>query len=413
MRLGSVLSFGLSRDAALMLWAMFFTMAAWGFSDTLRPIYVESLGASPALVGVVLGFGQGLRIIFLFVGGMPTDRVSTRLLIAGSRSLVVVYPIIFVLATDWWHLLPAFFFGAASNMAWPAVSKVIADSSDDASRTRAFLLIYSIAPSVALLLTPAAGGWLAEEFGLRTIFIATAIGLAIAVLFFGLARPVTAPKPADGSGGYRDVLKERPVVLLCVVKFLLVFVLMLGTTLVPNYLEDIHAVPIGTIGQFGSLFAVGAVGIGLLATRLRWFRRPTVGMLAAAGFGPLMFGLLIGGDTAWLFGLAYVIFGGYYIASDLVNPAVGEVAPEHLRTSSFGLLEVFAALGMTAAPFAAGFLYGVDPRLPLWVSLGGSLIMLGVVYWCHRYVENVSQQLPLPEAGAATSGYPAQDSSSG
>ncbi|HCG28870.1 MAG TPA: hypothetical protein DEU95_03805, partial [Chloroflexi bacterium] len=117
---------------------------------------------------------------------------------------------------------------AAGNIAFPAISKVVADSSDDRTRTRAFTLIYTVGPSVATLLSPSLGGVLADTVSLRSIFFAGAVGQLVAVLFFSRLRPVESSDAAQSGGSYRAALAYRPVALLTGFFLLMLLVLTTG-----------------------------------------------------------------------------------------------------------------------------------------------------------------------------------------
>ncbi len=80
---------------------------------------------------------------------------------------------------------------------------------------------------------------------------------------------------------------------------------------------------------------------------------------------------------------------------------VGEVTPAHLRTRAFALLEVAYSAGIMLAGFASGLLYGVNPALPLWLALAGSLLVVGATLAVRRSVlawqagQIVGQTIPL------------------
>jgi MFS family permease len=383
--MGSRLRFGLQGNALLIFWAMFCTQAAWGFSDRFRPLFVESLGAGPALVGIVIGSGELLRLLGLALAGPLNDRLPTRLLIAGGRGVIVVVPLIYVFAQEWWQLIPALLIGAFANVAWPAVSRVLAEATDTANRARAFVLIYSVAPGAALLLSPLIGGLVAEAVSMRAIFLMTSIGLAGAAFFFWLIRPVELPRSEQPAATtYRDVLRERPIMLLCGLQALLMFTMWTGLTLAPNYLQDLHDVSLRTIGQLGSVLAVGSIGAAIAISRVGWLRQTTNAMLATVAFTPLVFALLLGGSAAWAFAAAYLLWGVAAVATQMFYAAVSEVTPDALRTRAFAVLEVLGGGAIALAGFAAGGLYRIDPELPLWVGLVGSVGLIVAVLAARR-----------------------------
>jgi MFS family permease len=368
---------------------MFFNEVSWGFIQTLTPLYIESLGASPAIVGLVIGIQGLVRLVFLAPAGILADKINIRKLIVGARTSTAVGILIFGLAPSWVWLFPGIVIQSVGNIAFPAISKVIADSSDDRTRTRAFTLIYTVGPSTALLLSPAFGGVLADVVSLRSIFIAGAIAQAIAVVFFTRLRPVEYHGAQVASAGYREVLRYRPVVVVCGMFLGLLLVLTTGFTLVPNYLEDVHGIGVGTIGQFGSLFAVGSVLLGILIARVKFFSKPLNALLLTTLLCPVGFLLLIGGSATAVFGLAFVCRGGYLVSWGLIYAALGEVTPERLRSRSFALAEVLGGVGFAIAPFVAGALYEVGPRVPLVVATIGVIPLVIIILAVRAYVHRM------------------------
>jgi MFS family permease len=382
---------GLGHNNLMIFWAMLFNEASFGFYQTLTPIYIESLGASPGIVGLVIGIGGLTRLIFLAPGGWAADKIPLRKLIVTGRSLTILGILLYGLAPTWWALFPAILVMSAGNIVWPSVSKVIADSTDSRGRTRAFTLIYTVGPSIALLLSPSLGGLLADGVSLRSIFFAAAIAQLGSVLLFSRLRPVehTGEEHTE-SVGFRTVLRYRPVVAVCGLFLALLLVLTTGYTLVPNYLEDEHGVGIGTIGQFGSIFALGSILLGVLIAKVKHFSPPLNALILTTSMSPIAFLLLLGGGNTWVFGLAFLFRGGYFVSWGLIYAILGEVSPERLRSRSFALAEVLGGFGFGIAPFIAGALYEIEPTLPLLAALLAiPPLMLGILL-VRRYVHGLT-----------------------
>jgi MFS family permease len=367
---------------------MLFNELAIGFYQTLNPLYIESLGASPGLVGAVIGIQGLVRLIFLVPAGWIADRIPMRTLIAGGRSMTVLGLVLYGLAQEWWQLLPAILIMSVGNVSFPVISKAIADASDDATRTRAFTLIYTVGPSSALLVSPLLAGPLADAVALRAIYFAAACAGAVSVLFFSRLRPVELPIEDGPGGGYRAVFAFRPVLIVCGIFMALLLVLTSGFTLVPNYLQDVHGVGISTIGQFGSIFALGSVILGVVISRVPALSRPWNALLLTTLLCPVAFLLFYFGGDVWVFGLGFLFRGGYLVAWSLIYAALGEVTPERLRSRAFALSEVLGGTGFAIAPFIAGALYEVDPTLPLLAATAATVPLLIAMVIVRRYVTN-------------------------
>jgi DHA1 family bicyclomycin/chloramphenicol resistance-like MFS transporter len=382
--LGRWLRVGLAGNAALLFWAVFFLQAAFGTSDRFKALYIESLGAKPALVGVLLGIGEAIRLAFLIASGPLSDRISPRLLI-NCRWLAVANALVFLLAWRWWQLFPAFVFQATANLAWPSVSRVIDESGDETSRAHRFLMIYTIAASVPLLVMPLVGGALAEAFGLRSVFVVLTVGLIVSGGFFFRVRP-TGRAIRTPHGGYLAVLRHRPTALLSGLAVAGLFSANLGLTLAANFLHNERGFSVGAIGAFGTLVAAGGIISGLAVSRVRRLGRSLNGTLLTFAVLPAVFALLLGGRTLGVVGAAYLCWGVASVAQQTFFGAVGEVTPAHLRTRAFASLEVAFSTGMMLAGFAAGALYSLNPALPLWLALAGSILIVGATFAVRRSV---------------------------
>ena len=375
---------GLGHNNLFFFWAMLFNEASFGFYQTLLPLYIQSLGASPGVVGLVIGVSGIARLFALAPAGLIADRVPLRRLIVGARSLTVIGILLYAVAQTWWQLFPAIALVAAGNVAFPAISTVIADSTNDRTRTRAFTLIFTIGPSIALLVSPSIGGLLASFVSLRAIFLAAATTQTIAVLFFARVQPPPHRPGRHETASYRAALSYRPVLLVCGLMFVLLLVLTTGVTLVPNYLEDQKGLSIGTIGQFGSLIAVCSVSLGIIIGKTRRLTRPLNALLLTTALCPLGFLLFLVGNSTWVFALAYFLRGGYMVSWGLFYPLLGEVTPERLRGRAFALGELLGGAGFALAPFIAGALYELQPELPLLAALVAVAPLLLAILWVRR-----------------------------
>jgi MFS family permease len=333
---------------------------------------------------VLLGVGEAIRLTFLIASGPLSDRISPRLLI-NCRWLAVANALVFLVAWRWWQLFPAFVFQATANLAWPSVSRVIDESGDEASRAHRFLMVYTFAASVPLLVAPLAGGALAEEFGLRSVFVVLTVGLIVSGAFFFRVRPVGRATRTPSSG-YVAVLRHRPTALLSALAVGGMFSANLGLTLAANYLHNERGFSVGAIGAFGTLIAAGGIVSGLAVSRVRRLGRSLNGTLLTFALLPAVFALMLGGRSVGVVGAAYLCWGVASVAQQTFFGAVGEVTPAHLRTRAFALLEVALSTGMMLAGFAAGALYSLNPALPLWLALFASLLVVGATLAVRRSV---------------------------
>lgn len=365
------------RTAWRLFLASLLNEGAIGFFFTLWPLYVASLGASPSEIGLVMGLSGLLRLLFLLPSSWLVDRVPPKLLIAGMRGSAAIGFFACALAQEWWQLFPGIVAVSAGVIAFPALSTVIAGLSPDSEeRTRYFTWIYTVAPSIATILTPAGAGWLAEQWGLRSTLLAAGVATSGAVLvFLTAALPERAPRHA-GEGSFRELIHHRPIVLVAVLMVMTIGGMMLGWVLAPNYLQDVHRISFERIGWLGSVAALGSTALSLAVSRNRWLQDPFNTLFVATAAVTGGFGLLLLGSSFSVFLVAYLLRGGFLVAWSAFYSAFGLVTPERLRSRVFALAEVLGSAGTTVAPLLAGPVYAIEARLPIALGLAVSVLLL-------------------------------------
>lgn len=350
---------------------------AVGFFFTLWPLYIASLGASPPEIGLVIGISGILRLLFLLPSSWLVDRASLRLLVAGMRGLAAVGFLLCAAVREWWQLFPGLLAVNAGVIAFPALSTLIAGlGREGEERTRYFTLIYTVAPSIATIVTPAAAGWLAERWGLRATLIAAGLTTAAAALVFATVRIPPHATVTRGGGSYRELLAERPILLVAGLMVTTIGGMMLGWVLAPNYLQEVHGISLERIGWLGSIAALGSTLLSLGVSRIRWLGDPFHTLLIAVAAVAGGFTLLLLGSDFRIFLVAYLLRGGFLVAWSAFYAVFGVVTREHLRSRVFALAEILGGLGTTVAPFVAGPLYEIDARLPLALGLGLSALLV-------------------------------------
>jgi MFS family permease len=367
----------LGRDNERIFWGILVDEGASGLAWSFLAVYVAALGGSSGQVGLVLGAIGAAQLAALLPSGWLAGHVGTRTVVLGGRGLTLIGLLVLGLAQEWWQVGLGGIVMVVGAIAWPAVSATIAgNAGDGAERTRAFTLCYTVGPSVALLVTPAFGGWLADAVELRAIFVAAALLRAAAIVTLATVNWPPPHRPSARSEApisYRATLAQRPIRLLTALHFATIFCLALGWALAPNYLRDVHDVSFGTLGRLGSLTALGSIALGLLAGRLPGLPAGLMRSLAAVGLSVCAmagaFGLLLAGVGTPAFAAAYLLGGGYAGAWSLFYPAYGEVTPARYRTRAYALAELAPVLGKTLAPFLSGWLYAFRPGAPLAAAL--------------------------------------------
>lgn len=370
---------GLGRENGLAFWGVAAMEAGFASYTLFWPLYIATLGANPAQVGLILGAQGLLRLVVLAPSGYLVDQLPhTRLIVVG-RTVATAGMVLAALLPTWWMLALPVAFLAGGTVAFPAISASIAAAATDAGRARAFTLIYTMGPALATVVAPLLAGQLAETWGTRASLLLGAAFTACSVLFFRRVRPHRAHAPNAARPSYRETLAAPGVRQLCVLQFFTLFILTLGTTLLPNFLRQARGLEFDRLGQLGSLAAVGSIVLGLLVSRQRLARQPLLGITMATACTAAAFLVLLLAQSSWLYVAAFLLRGGYMVAWSLFAAALGAATPGRLRGRAFALSELAGGAGFGFAPFVAGPLYEWRPAAPLAVALYTALPLLIVL----------------------------------
>ncbi len=361
-----------------MFWAMIALEASFASYFSFLPLYVAQLGANPTQVGLIMGFWGVSRLCFLAPSGMLIDRFPAVPLILVTRGLGVVGLLLAAVVPVWWLLPFSLLLTSAANIAFPAISSLIAAGATDTGRARAFTLVYTVGPAAATVIMPLIAGEAAQSISLRVTPLIAAAGAVISIGMFSRLRPTVQPKrEGEIPATYREVLAYIPIRNVCALMAVTLIGMTIGTTLMPNFLHDIHKLDYGRIGQLGSIAAIGSIILGVGFGRIKSLSHPMTGITIAVACTAATFAVLLGAASLPIFMLAYLLRGGYMVAWSLFSAALGDVTPPRLYGRTFAVGEICGGLGMAIAPLLAGPLYNWQPRAPLATAL---VICLPIVF---------------------------------
>jgi MFS family permease len=366
---------GLGRNNGILFWVHLVWGAGFTIQAALWTIFIEDLGATPAQIGLVVGGGAVVRTLLAIPAGILADRFPLKPVIVAMMAVPIFGALSLALATEWWHAL----FGAVlmdlSGVAIPAVSAYVAAASKPEDRTRTMTYIFSMSWLISMTVAPAIGGWLADNYGFRLVYIVGALLFAVGIMMATRIDNVR-PNQASDDGvaavskvGYRDLLKSTGVRIVLAFHLLVPLLVVIGFALLPNFMKDERGVSVATIGVLASVGAVTAFGTSLLVSHWKPLTKPFMGMAFILSIAALSMALMLSFTALPIVALAFMLRMSFSPIWSLMASAVAEVTPERLRGRAYGLCEFVVGIGDTAAPITSGSLYAVDHRLPLGVGL--------------------------------------------
>lgn len=388
------LQFGLPPSLVPVFWSLIFLEAAYGAYMAVWPLWIKALGAPITVVGLVLGSTGVLRLFVLIPSSSIAERFGVRRTVLVSRGISVVTLLTAAAATDWTHLAPMVIGASIGTLAHPLLQSLIAAQSG-AQQMRAFALIVSVGPSIALIIAPLISGAAVAIWGMRAAFVLSAIFTVLAMVFI---RRVVEPEAAGASAkqekrpdvGYRATMGSpiiRTIILLLLVT---VFSLSLGISFIPNFLEDIRGMDPATITSLSAIAAVGSALFGLAVARIRKLQRmPFYTVAIAVGLTAIGFVIFRLSGAIPLIVIAFLCRGGLFSAWAMLAGGIGEFATPAQRTRAFALCEMVGGFALAVGPIVAGPLYSARATLPFDAAFLLALILIPLLIVvqrrAHRY----------------------------
>jgi MFS family permease len=220
------------------------------------------------------------------------------------------------------------------------------------------------------LLFRSVGAWIAEEAGIDIVFFIAAIVFAISAIPIARIKVDLSPKESV-KVDYRPLFRSSRFLAILAFLFATFFIMEVGVVLLPNYLREVAALDLSTIGQLGSLATLGGVVLMSTLGRLKGNR----GLVSVLFSMITSMGLLIlfpvgGGLAAGTF-----LIGSIHAANPILEALIGRTVPVHLSGMAFGLNELIFGIATMFGPIVAGVLYEITPQTPMIFTIGGLVIL--------------------------------------
>jgi MFS family permease len=376
----------------------------------LLPFYAEHFGASPAVVGLLVGTYAFCQLVAGPVLGQISDRVGRKPVLAVSQIGTCAGLLLLAWAPNLALVFAARVLDGLTAGNLSTAQAYIADTTAPKERARAFALI-GIAFGIGFLVGPGASGYLTHHFGFRMPILGAA-GLSFLSILgttfllpggkpeHGHTAPATgaessgADTPAAPGGRRLRVLDwgtyvgyfRRPLLgALLFEFFLFAFAFAMFTSGAALFAErrySIQGVPFGPkeVGYvfmysgFLGIIVQGTLRQGALVRAVREPRLVLLGFLTAA-VGYALLGLSYG-VSSLAAAVTVASFG-----TGVLRPVLTSLVTQHVsRTEQgvvLGLTQSLMSISQIVGPVIAGAL--IDRRLlSEWAFLAGSIMLVGV-----------------------------------
>ena len=371
-----------SRSYLVLMAANFFQSMAAFMSGTTIPLYLDSMGALPSVVGIVVGAFAITALLVRPFAGPAFDSFSRKKLLLGAQSIIAVSLVLYgfsgsVEAMFAARLLHGIGVGCAGPVAMSLVSEYL-----PASRLASGISIYALAQSFAQVIGPALGLWLIEVVGFSATYFIAAGSIAVSVLGIVTLREKPRERPPYqlklGRMFAREAIDKAVVLALfstsfaCVGSYLVLYGSQLGIEGMGVYFTVYALCLLGTRPLFGKMAdrhgAARVLLVGVLCFAASFVLLSQVrslgGLLAvavvgSAGFGacvPLVQSLTLGSVPLERRGAASnTSFTGMDVGM-LVGPVMGGFVVELLHPIVGTQVQAYSAMWLVMlVPLAIAF----------------------------------------------------------
>ena len=408
----------LSKLLWMFLIAMILANTAAQMYGSFLPLYLKSLGASVAQIGLFFTLFQIIPLVLQILGGWISDSLGRLRSIAIGSSVGVLAYVGLLLAPTWqWVFLGQSLDAVTRALIGPSFGAFIAEESSEENRAKVFGLTQSIF-LIVLVIGPPFGGWLVDNFGFKLMLLVSTIIYTLAtILRIIMAKRAAKTEQAATSGKLTiGSLKENLGSMLTIVlsggliTWLLItdgvrdIAFSLTGTYFPIYIEEVGGLTVTQIGLLTSMTGIASMVINFPAGWLADKKGERINIVL--GFIMQFIALLvfIRATTFWSYLVVFVLFG---FGSGIMQPAyqslLSKALPKKLRGTGFGLIQSSLGLFSLPAPYIGGYLYqNISPLLPFRITAWVSLLAV-IPAW-------LKFKLPKPQEQAEDKGSPAESS---
>lgn len=379
------------------------------------PLYLKSLGANVAQIGVFFTISQIVPLLLQILGGWISDSLGRlKSIAAGSVSGVVSY-IALILAPTWgWVFLGEGLNAITRSLVGPSFGAFIAEESQEESRAKVYGLVDTFYTIVAIV-GPPFGGFLVDRYGFKIMLIVAAAIYTIAtVIRVRMARNARHPGQEEGKKARLELgalkVNLSAIFGLVVAGGLMTWIVVtdgvrdvsfsLSGNLIPVYLEEVAKMNAQKIGWLSSILGVAMMITSFPAGHLADKRgeRLAIGLGFALQFVGIY--VFIKAESFLIYAVSYFLLGvGFSLMSPAYQSLLSKVLPQKLRGTGFGLVHSGLGLFSLPAPAIGARLYeNISPTTPFLITAWASLLAIIPVIFKFKLTDKDRQQIEKAEA---------------
>jgi MFS family permease len=360
----------MNRNLILMSLSLF----TWGIGEGMflifQPIALEQWGASPALIGTILGATGIMMALAQIPAGHLADRLGPRPIMWASWILGALSCWVMALSNSLVMFTIGLLLYVLTSFVVAPMNSYIAAKRGNMSVERALTTVSAMF-HLGAVIGPILGGVLGDKFGVHAIYRISASIFVVSTLII-LMVEYLPPTPHQEEKKDTSLLRNSRFISLLPVIFLGVLATYLPQPMTPMVLQNQRHLSLTAIGQLGALGSLGNALVVLVLGGLKASAGLIIG-LGLVGASSLCLWL---GDSFALYGLGYFFLGGYRLYRLMSLAFTRHLVHESRTGLAFGMIETLNAVAVILAPTIAGFLYEYDPYLIFILSLVFILVVM-------------------------------------
>lgn len=374
----------LSNTLIVFMVAMVFANIAGEMYYSMLPLYLRYLGADIMQVGVFFTISQIVPLVLQVLGGWVSDTIGRLKSVAIGSLIGLGAYITPIFAPTWrWLYLSETLSGTTRSLIGPSFGAFIADETPEEHRGK----VYGITDTIYTVVTvigPPMAGWLADNYGFRTMLtVAASIYVCATTIRLFLAKAAGKQRKHQNNEKLSFAALKvnfKTIAGLALAGGVLSWLLLtdgvrdiafsMSFNLMPIYLEDIGQMSLQQIGWLTSFF-----GIAMMITTIPagWFadkfgERTAIALGFFLEFVAMLTLILV--DSFIGFASVWLLFGvGVGLLSPAYQSLLSKVLPERLRGTGFGLIHASLGIFSLPAPALGSLLWkSINPQAPFYIT---------------------------------------------
>jgi MFS family permease len=361
----------LNRDLKLVFTCNLVGSFGDGLFAYLLPVYLsDTLHAGSVQIGILYAVLSLFAALTLLVSGALADKYDRKkIMILGWLAWLPV-PLIFSFARNWFEMIPGmimwgFWLGG------PAGTAYIVTTADPSMLTLTFTTM-SAAWSIGYVFSPAIGGFLAGNIGMKPVFYTAFIlySLACLTLFFIRSQHANRTQMRkEGDYSFRELLKTRKLLILTIFFAVLMFFLTMFRPFIPKFVSDVYKFGDFEIGVLGSISFASSAILSLLLGKMGDKSNKSYPLAFSAILSSVSMVLLLLSGSFAVLAVSFTLIGSSYLSWSLMSAIAGPLAPESCRARWVAVPQTVSMFVSFIAPYVGGFLYAFSPQCPFAVAV--------------------------------------------